>query len=87
MRRVGKRQMEWLILLSCVDRVALTSDKASQALVQRGLLRTDNAGTCITAAGLRVLADEMDAGRMQDALARMREQAKARRKEAPRDAI
>lgn len=80
-RRLGKRQLDWLILLSSVDRIAFHQDAAARSLVRRGLLLEDAPGGCITisAAGLRALADEMDAGRMQDALARLRAEAQARR--------
>lgn len=43
--------------------------RASRFKNQRGLLRSDKgAFYCITPAGLRVLADEMEAGRVEGAL-------------------
>lgn len=50
----------------------IVPDQSALGLVAKGLLRQDDGGACcITAAGLRVLADEMEAGRVADALQRM----------------
>jgi hypothetical protein len=81
-RPLGTRQLEWLILLSSVERIAITTDAVSDGLVKRGLLREDKGGICISGAGLRALADEIDAGRLQDALARMAIEAAERRQKA-----
>lgn len=57
--------------------------KTALSLVRRGLLKTAEGGgfACITPAGLRALAEAMEAGLVEDALERIRkdvEQRKAR---------
>lgn len=66
--RIGARQMEILAGFGAM-RVMITSDAASRRLAGQGLLRVDAAGgSCITPAGLRALADAMEAGALPDAL-------------------
>lgn len=79
--KLGPKQLELLILASSVTSVLLSTDKVSASLVKRGLLRERDAGKacCIAPAGLRLLADEMEAGRVDDALEAIRKQVEARR--------
>lgn len=78
--RIGKDQLATLIMLATPTRVQITSGGRSEAgLVKRGLLREEKHGLCITPEGLRLLADEMEAGRVHDALDRMRKEAEARK--------
>jgi hypothetical protein len=77
--RIGKDQLQMLVMLGSPTRSLITPGKSQRGLVAKGLLRQDNGGACcITPAGLRVLADEMEAGRVTDALARMKAEAKRR---------
>lgn len=90
--RVGSRQIELLILLASPFTTLMTPDKGAEALARRGLLRQDHyvgedgvrraGGHCITPAGLRALADAMEAGRVPDAIERMKRDADARRAKA-----
>jgi F0F1-type ATP synthase epsilon subunit len=50
-------------------------------MVKRGLLKCANNGgfACITPFGLRVLADEMEAGRVDDAIERIRKDVERRK--------
>jgi hypothetical protein len=78
--RIGKDQLQMLVMLGSPTRSLITPGKSERGLVAKGLLRQDNGGACcITPAGLRVLADEMEAGRVTDALARMKADAERRR--------
>ena len=79
--RIGQQQLRLLIMTASPTRILLTTDKVSDSLVRRGLLReTDRSkACCITPAGLRALADEMEAGRVDDALERMRKDVEARK--------
>lgn len=85
--RVGRDQLRTLIMCGSPTMLLLTEDRASRALVKRGLLRSDGRISAITPAGLRVLANEMEAGRVADALERMKRDAAAQkaRAEARRD--
>ncbi len=81
MKRIGSRQLELLIAAASPCALLLTTDKVSAALVRRGFFREREPGgaCCISPAGLRVLADEMEAGRVDDALVRMKKDVEARR--------
>ena len=75
--RVGNKQLEWLIVLASPNCRRVSVDPMMASMIKRGLLR-DYAprkgrigGIGITSAGLRRLADEMDAGRVDEAIDRM----------------
>jgi hypothetical protein len=78
--RVGINQLRTLIMTASPGRVLLTPSAGDRALVQRGLLREREPGgaCCITPAGLRALADAMEAGRVDDALEAMLKEVAAR---------
>ena len=78
--RIGSDQLRTLVLCSSVTSVLLTPYRGSRALVKRGLLRErePGGGCCITATGLRALATEMEAGRVDDAIEMMRKDVAAR---------
>lgn len=68
---LGKRQRASLVFLTGVHRLLLTPYPEDRRMVAMGLLRQerpDGGACCITAAGLRALADEMDAGRVKDGI-------------------
>jgi hypothetical protein len=67
---IGKNQLELLIALGSPTMSLVVPCKESNALVKRGLLRADGNGSfaCITSAGLRALADDLDSGRVMGAL-------------------
>lgn len=80
--RIGKDQLETLIALGSPTCLLLTtSGRGTAGLVKKGLLREREPGRacCITPAGLRVLADEMEAGRVEDALERIKKEVAARK--------
>jgi len=81
MTRIGSRQLDLLIMTASPTCTLISTDKVSAALVRLGLLRECEPGgaCCITPAGLRRLADEMAAGRVDDALVRMKKEVDARR--------
>lgn len=64
-RPLGKRQLDLLTKLGGVTMAVVVGCKISQSLVRRGLLAAEPDGSFahITAAGLRALAAEIDAGR------------------------
>ncbi len=71
--RIGIHQLRLLIMTGSPTCILLTPDRSSDGLVKRGLLRKREDGACsVTPAGLRALADEMEAGRVEDALELMR---------------
>lgn len=78
--RVGKNQLQILIMLGSPATLLLAPDRLVRGMVSRGLLRERAPGKacCITPAGLRRLADEMQAGRVDDALEAMRKDVAAR---------
>lgn len=80
--RIGPQQLQRLITLSSLGCMLIVGDRLSESLVRRGLLADDGKGDwCrITPAGLRALADEMEAGRVEDALEVMRRDAAERAK-------
>lgn len=67
MRPLGKRQRNLLASLAGVNFAVVVGDKLTAALVQRGLLTAEPDGSWahITPAGLRCMADEIEAGRQQ----------------------
>lgn len=79
--RLGSNQLQVLVALGSPTMTLLVPGPECASMVKGGLLRrhrgTDGA-VCITAAGLRKLADEMDAGRVTDALTRMEAEVAAR---------
>lgn len=66
-RALGKNQVSLLVSLS-PGRTLVIGDKTSSALIKRGLARSWHKDgedlVTITPAGLRALADEMEAGRI-----------------------
>lgn len=83
---IGKRQLELLVVLGNPTCALVVPDKCALSLVARGLLKVterDNFA-CITAAGLRALAAEMEAGRVDDAIERIRKDVEARKAKAPK---
>lgn len=85
--RIGKNQIKTLVVLGSPTMAMVVPGETELGLIKRGLLRTRDGGmACITPAGLRVLADEMEAGRVDDALERMRKDVEARQaKKAARE--
>jgi hypothetical protein len=82
MTRIGPDQLQTLIMLASPMCTMLTADRSSRALVKRGLLRLERKGyeaSVITPAGLRALADEMEAGRVKLALETMKKETAERR--------
>lgn len=81
MMRIGKRQLETLVAVGSPAWAMVVPDKCAASLVARGLLKVSESGgfACITASGLRVLAAEMESGRVDDALERIRKDVEARR--------
>lgn len=91
MARLGHQQLRLLTVLGTPASMLVVGDALSDSLVKRGLLREDEPrrGIVVTPAGLRVLADELEAGRVKDVLVRMRadkakQLRKTRRKERTR---
>ena len=80
--RIGKNQLQLLVTLGSPAVLMLAPSKEARGLVKRGLLREREGGKacCITPAGLRALADEMEAGRVDDALEAMRKQVAERQR-------
>lgn len=80
-RPLGPKQLAVLRDMS-LRYVGLVPYETERSLIRRGLLRSDDGPYCITAAGLRTLADAMDAGKVEDGLAwfaRQKEAVAARR--------
>ena len=68
MRPLGKNQLDILRALGTPSAAMVVPCKTALSLVKRGLLRTDKgAFACITPAGLRALADELEVGRVEGA--------------------
>lgn len=68
MRPLGKHQREKLIALASFGHFQVVACDVTRSLVKRGLLREcePDAFVGVTAAGLRFIADEMDAGRLKN---------------------
>lgn len=67
--RLGKNQRERLTALGCPSTAQVVGCKVTRRLAELGLLRSKEDGFfCITPAGLRWLADELEAGRIEGAL-------------------
>lgn len=66
--KIGPRQRRLLAQLARPGSALIVGDDVSRSLVRRGLLEEDTPGSdsilTITPAGLRVLADEAEAGRV-----------------------
>lgn len=76
---LGDKQIASLVFLTGLQRLLLTPGREDRAMIARGLLRMDEGrACCITAAGLRALADAMDAGRVKDGLDAWAEMKKAK---------
>jgi len=67
MRPLGAKQRNLLRMLANPANAAVVADAVSASLVRRGLLAAEPDGSFahVTAAGLRALADEIDAGRVE----------------------
>ena len=66
---LGKHQLDRLKALGCPGTAQILGCKITRSLEKRGLLRSDGGYfACITPTGLRVLADEMESGRITGAL-------------------
>ena len=74
--RIGSNQLNRLILLGSPTRAFLVPDEVSRSLIKRGLVSDESGLIRITPAGLRALADEMDAGRVETAIEAMERDAK-----------
>lgn len=68
--RLGKEQRKRLVALGSPGMAQVVGCKVTRSLVKRGLLRSyeDDSFACITPSGLRVLANEMEAGRVEGAM-------------------
>lgn len=66
--RLGKKQIDVLTRMSGALWMCLTPDSVHRSLVEKGLLRSASGVTCITPAGLRRVADLIEAGAVKDAL-------------------
>lgn len=75
-RSLGAKQLAVLRDLS-LRYVGLVPYETERSLIRRGLLRSDDGPYCITSAGLRALADAMDAGKIEDGLTWFARQKKA----------
>jgi F0F1-type ATP synthase epsilon subunit len=82
--RVGPRQLETLVMLGSPTMSMVVPGTTERGLIQRGLLKVGETGgfACITPTGLRVLADAMEAGKVADALERMKRSVEARKAKA-----
>lgn len=76
MTRIGKNQLRLLITLASPTMMLMTGGKEAVAMASRGLLQErrqgNGVGYSISSSGLRALADEMEAGRVDDAIERMK---------------
>jgi hypothetical protein len=72
--RLGDKQIELLAALGCPTWSMICGDKMLRRLAALGLLRPlgDDSFFCITPAGLRALADALDAGRIKQSLPKKR---------------
>lgn len=80
--RVGVNQLDLLAKLGSPLTVLLVGDDLSDSLLARGLVRQEKKrrGIVITPAGLRALADALEAGRIDDVLTRVRAERGVHRK-------
>ena len=79
--RLGKRQLELLIVLAQPNMIMCSPGKAATAMIERGLLRRPShmkSAAVISSAGLRALADAMDAGLVEPTIERMAAEFSAR---------
>jgi hypothetical protein len=81
MVRIGDRQLETLVALGSPTMALIVPGKECRGLIANGLLQVSDTGgcACITAKGLRALADEMEKGRVASALERMKADVEKRR--------
>lgn len=72
--RIGDNQLRVLVMLGSPTMSMVVPGRETRSMVKNGLLQVSPTGgfACITAAGLRKLADEMDKGRVASALERMK---------------
>lgn len=76
--RIGKRELDMLAFCATPTGMLLSPSRISDGLVRKGLLRNDaslpgSKAACITPAGLRRLADALEAGDLKDAFELARE--------------
>ena len=76
---LGINQTRMLLMLASPATALVTPDAVSRRLIKRGLLADEGSAIRITPAGLRALADEMEAGRVETAIEAMKRDAKERR--------
>lgn len=78
--RLGNKQRQLLAALGSPSMVLLIGDSVSASLARRGLVREDElrGSCCITPAGMRALADELESGRITDGLERTKRQREKR---------
>ena len=72
---IGPEQLRFLIVMGSPTMIGFAMDRPTRALLRRGLVALDGGSkhaVRITAAGLRALADAMEDGRVDTALAAMR---------------
>lgn len=80
--RIGKLQLQTLVMLGSPTTSLIVPTPRERSMIARGLLKCGESGgfACITPLGLRVLADEMEAGRVDDALTRIRKHVESRKR-------
>lgn len=83
MSRLGTRQIRRLCILASAALGLLTPGRTDRSLVARGLFRErkPNGAIVITPAGLRALANEMEAGRVDPVLEEWQRESDRRRSE------
>ena len=83
MRPLGEKQLLRLISMGSPAIIQVSEDGISRSLVKRGFLRevTESGATTITPVGLCALAEEMVAGRVDRAIAKLKEQRRSGKKE------
>jgi hypothetical protein len=79
--RIGDNQLQVLVMLGRPTMSMVVPGRECRSLIKNGLLQVSPSGgfACITATGLRALADEMDKGRVASALERIKADALKRR--------
>lgn len=78
--RLGHNQLRVLVMLGSPTMSLVVPGPECRSLISNGLLKTSDTGgmASITPKGLRALADAMDAGRVDDALTRMKKDVEER---------
>jgi hypothetical protein len=83
--RIGDNQLRVLVMLGSPTMSLVVPGKECRSLIANGMLQASSTGgcACITAKGLRALADEMDKGRVASALERMKADVEKRKAAIP----